>query len=198
MSAKINAAIIISPIHQEWKASLVKNWEESTKLYDESKLLNAMYNIDLNLKILKNIRAINYFPEAITNLYKYLCIIGNNRHCKPTINTDPYDCFPRILFSVAEAYTFIWCIDGNYYRVPTYLDDCKDSIENRKLKAFFKCTAHIIAICYHIIKADERILEYRNEYGKSIIDVMKQGIEKADSFSYSQFCQFFRNIEDLI
>lgn len=200
MAAKVGSTIEtrICPLHQEWRKALYDEWMENSKLYDELNIVKTMFSIDINLKILGNYRAINYFPEAISNIYKCMCIIGEYRECKPAVHTDPYDCYPKILFAIVEAYILIWCYDGNYYRMPTYLDDCRDTLPERKLKAFYKCTNHAISVCYKIIKVDQRLLEYKNGASSTIIDIVKKGIEQTDAFTYSQFCEFFRNINELI
>ena len=189
---------IISPLCIKWRTFLHNDWTENSKLYNERNIVKSMLSIDINLKILGNCRTINYYPEAISNIHKFVYNTGENRICKPSIRAEQYDCYPRILFAIVEAYILLWCIDRNYYRIPTYLDDCVDSLSERKLKAFYKCTTHTMSICYKIIKADQRLLEYKNATGKTIIDIVKHGIKKSDEFSYSQICEFFRNIEDLI
>jgi hypothetical protein len=202
MSAKANPNDKYStPFINEWRCYLEKVWNHNKTLYDESNLVNAMNSIDINLKILGNINAINYYPGAITNIYKSMSCIGDVRICRPKNPIHEYDLYPLVLFSVINAYIKIWNLDSNYLRNSTYAKDikCDPSDANMlKMHAYWKCTTHVMLICYNIIRLDPRLLEHQNVCGKTIINIVKEQSIQSYKFAESQLCEFFRQIEDLI
>jgi hypothetical protein len=202
MTAKVNQSDkYINPVILEWRGHLESTWEHGKTLYDESNMVSTTRSIDINIKMLKNIRCITYYPDAITNLYKNMNAIGDIRICKPNAHAPEYDFYHLALFAVINAYLTIWNLDNNYCRNSSYAKDidCGSSDQNiLKLHCYWKCTSHAMILCYNIIRADPRLLERRNEFGKTIIDIVKQQAKDSETFARSQLCEFFRNIEGLI
>lgn len=202
MSAKANPNDkYVDSFTKEWKGHLEHVWNHNRTLYDESKLVNMMNSIDINLKILGNLNAINYYPCAIANIYNSMNCVGDVRMCRPKNPTHEYDLYPLVLFTVVEAFIRIWNLDSNYLRNSTYGKDikCDPSDANMmKMHAYWKCTTHVMMTCYNMIRLDPALLDHRNAFGKTIIQVVKQQASNSDKFAESQLCEFFRRIEDLI